>query len=32
VRRYLAFHGRWHPLDMDTTEIHAFLSYLAMDL
>jgi hypothetical protein len=32
VRRYLAFHGRRHPRDMGTAEIHAFLSYLAKDL
>jgi integrase len=32
VRRYLAFHGRRHPRDMGTVEIHAFLSYLATDL
>jgi len=31
VRRYLAFHGRRHPRDMGTTEIHAFLSHLATD-
>jgi integron integrase len=29
VRRYIAFHGRRHPRDLDTRELRDFLSHLA---
>jgi integron integrase len=29
VRRYIRFHGRRHPRDLDTRELSAFLSHLA---
>ena len=31
IKRYLDFYGRRHPREMGSTEIEAFLSYLAVD-
>ena len=32
VRRFIRFHGRRHPRDMDVVELRDFLSHLARDL
>ena len=32
IKRYILFHDKKHPKDMDKAEIEAFLTYLAKDL
>ncbi len=31
IKRYILFHGKKHPKDLDKAEIEAFLTYLAKD-
>ena len=31
IRRYILFHNRRHPQEMDRTEIEAFLTHLAVE-
>ncbi|HZL64793.1 MAG TPA: site-specific integrase [Thermoleophilia bacterium] len=31
VRRYICFHGLWHPADMAEPEINAFVTHLAVE-
>jgi integron integrase len=31
IKRYILFHGKRHPKDMDVSEIEAFLTHLAVD-
>jgi hypothetical protein len=30
VRRFILFHGKWHPAQMGGAEVAAFLTYLAV--
>ena len=32
VRRFILFHNKRHPKEMETAEVHAFLNYLAVEL
>jgi integron integrase len=32
IRRYILFHGKRHPRDLDITDVEAFLTHLAVDL
>ena len=31
IRRFILFHGKRHPREMGTTEVHAFLTHLAVE-
>lgn len=31
IRRFILFHDKWHPKDMDKAEVEAFLTDLAID-
>ena len=31
IRRFIVFHGKWHPKEMGEQEVDAFLSHLAVN-
>lgn len=31
IKRHILFHDKWHPKDMDSAEIEAFLTHLAVE-